>query len=236
VRRCASVCQDEEKMSHTPSAQPETSHRIRVLVVDDHPVVRHGLIAILRYEPDIEVVGDAADGLEAVQLILEQRPDVVLLDLRLPHLDGVEVMRQVRAQAAQVRFLVLTTYDTDEYIGPALAAGAQGYLLKDALPDELAQGVRAVMRGRAALEPEVAARLLERMSDGEREELSARELEVLRLLVAGASNRQLAQQLQLSENTIKTHISRIFGKLGVQSRAEAVAVALQRGLVPLNRL
>jgi DNA-binding NarL/FixJ family response regulator len=230
------VCQDEEKMSHTPSAQPETSHRIRVLVVDDHPVVRHGLIAILRYEPDIEVVGDAADGLEAVQLILEQRPDVVLLDLRLPHLDGVEVMRQVRAQAAQVRFLVLTTYDTDEYIGPALAAGAQGYLLKDALPDELAQGVRAVMRGRAALEPEVAARLLERMSDGEREELSARELEVLRLLVAGASNRQLAQQLQLSENTIKTHISRIFGKLGVQSRAEAVAVALQRGLVPLNRL
>jgi DNA-binding NarL/FixJ family response regulator len=223
-------------MSHTPSAQPETSHRIRVLVVDDHPVVRHGLIAILRYEPDIEVVGDAADGLEAVQLILEQRPDVVLLDLRLPHLDGVEVMRQVRAQAAQVRFLVLTTYDTDEYIGPALAAGAQGYLLKDALPDELAQGVRAVMRGRAALEPEVAARLLERMSDGEREELSARELEVLRLLVAGASNRQLAQQLQLSENTIKTHISRIFGKLGVQSRAEAVAVALQRGLVPLNRL
>jgi DNA-binding NarL/FixJ family response regulator len=212
------------------------SQLIRVLVVDDHPVVRHGLIAIMGYEPDIEVVGDAADGEEAVRLILERRPDVVLLDLRLPKLDGVEVMRQVRAQAPQVRFLVLTTYDTDEYIGPALAAGAQGYLLKDALPDELARGVRAVMRGAAALEPEVAARLLERMAEGERgDELSERELEVLRLLVAGASNKSLAVQLNLSENTIKTHISRIFAKLGVQSRAEAVAVALQRGLVPLKR-
>jgi DNA-binding NarL/FixJ family response regulator len=199
---------------------------IRVLVVDDHPVVRHGLIAILRYEQDIQVVGDAADGAEAVRLILEQRPDVVLLDLRLPQLSGIEVMRQVRAQAPQVRFLVLTTYDTDEYIGPALAAGAQGYLLKDATPDELSR----------AVEPGVAARLLERISENERgEELSARELEVLRLLVAGASNKLIASQLTLSENTIKSHISHIFDKLDVQSRAEAVAVALQRGLVPLER-
>lgn len=209
---------------------------IRVLVVDDHPVVRHGLIAILHYEPGIEVVGDAADGAEAVRLILEQRPDVVLLDLRLPQLSGIEVMRQVRAQAPQVRFLVLTTYDTDEYIGPALAAGAQGYLLKDATPDELSRAVRSLVQGGAALEPSVAARLLERMSENERgDELSARELEVLRLLVAGASNKQIASQLSLSENTIKSHISHIFDKLNVQSRAEAVAVALQRGLVPLER-
>ncbi|HEX9440241.1 MAG TPA: response regulator transcription factor [Roseiflexaceae bacterium] len=209
---------------------------IRVVVVDDHPVVRHGLTAILRYEQDIEVVGDAADGAEAVRVILEQRPDVVLLDLRLPKLSGIEVMRHVRAQAPEVRFLVLTTYDTDEYIGPALAVGAQGYLLKDATPDELARGVRSLVQGRAALEPGVAARVLERMAEGERgEDLSARELEVLRLLVAGASNKTIAARLTLSENTVKSHISHIFGKLGVQSRAEAVAVALQRGMVPLER-
>ena len=208
---------------------------IRVLVVDDHPVVRHGLIAILRYEPGIEVVGDAADGEEAVRLILERRPDVVLLDLRLPKLSGIEVMKRARREAPEVRFLVLTTYDTDEYIGPALAAGAQGYLLKDATPDELARGVQAVVQGRAALEPGVAARLLERMSEGERgDELSVRELEVLRLLVEGASNKAIAVRLGLSENTIKTHISRIFAKLGVQSRAEAVTVALQRGLVSIR--
>lgn len=209
---------------------------IRVLVVDDHPVVRHGLIAILRYEDGIEVVGDAADGASAVQQILAQRPDVVLLDLRLPVFSGIEVMRQVRAQAPQVRFLVLTTYDTDEYIAPALTAGAQGYLLKDALPEELSRAVRALAHGGAALEPAVAARLLERMTEGERsDELSSRELEVLRLLVAGASNKAIAAQLTLSENTVKSHISHIFGKLNVQSRAEAVSVALQRGLVPMGR-
>jgi DNA-binding NarL/FixJ family response regulator len=209
---------------------------IRVLVVDDHPVVRHGLTAILRWERDLDVVGEAADGREAVQRIIEQRPDVVLLDLRLPHLSGIEVMRQVRAQLPQVRFLVLTTYDTDAYIGPALAAGAQGYLLKDATPEELAGAVRSLMQGRAALEPGVAARLLEKISDGgAADELSAREREVLERLVRGASNKAIAANLNVSENTVKTHISHIFAKLGVQSRAEAVAAAIQRGMVSLDR-
>lgn len=208
---------------------------IRLVVVDDHPVVRQGLTAMLRWEPEIELVGEAADGQEAVRLILEQRPDVVLLDLRLPGLSGVDVMRQVRPQAPTVRFLILTTYDTESYIAPALAAGARGYLLKDAILEELMQGIRSVVQGRPALEPGVAARLLDRIADGDGAgDLSERELEVLRLLVDGASNKGIAQRLTLSENTVKAHVSHIFTKLGVQSRTEAVTVALQRGLVALE--
>jgi DNA-binding NarL/FixJ family response regulator len=208
---------------------------IRVLVVDDHPVVRHGLVSILRWEQDLTLVGEAADGAEAVRLIIEHQPDVVLLDLRLPQLSGIEVMRRVRPQAPGTRFLVLTTYDTDEYIAPALAAGAQGYLLKDAEPEDLYRAIRALMEGGAALEPKVAARLLGHLTEEHaNEELSERELEVLRLLPSGASNKAIALQLGLSENTIKSHISHIFGKLGVQSRAEAVSSAVQRGLLQLR--
>jgi DNA-binding NarL/FixJ family response regulator len=204
---------------------------IKVIVVDDHPVVRHGIVAMLHYEEDIEVVGDAADGAEALRLIGELRPDVVLLDLRMPQMSGVEVMQQARARGLAARFLVLTTYDTDEYIAPALTAGAQGYLLKDTPPEELARAVRMIMQGRAALEPAVAARMLARMADSPADELSARELEVLRLLARGDSNKEIAAQLTLSENTIKTHLSRIFDKLGARSRTEAVTIAIQRGLV-----
>jgi len=208
---------------------------IRVLVVDDHPVVRQGLMAILRFKSDIDLVGEAGDGLEAVQLILERRPDVVLLDLRLPQLSGIDVMRRVRGPAPQVRFLVLTTYDTDAYIAPALAAGAHGYLLKDAMPDELVHAIRALAQGGAALEAGVAARLLERVSEhASGEELSARELEVLHLLVLGVSNKTIATRLMLSENTVRSHISHILQKLDAQSRGEAVAIALQQGLVQIS--
>lgn len=206
---------------------------IRVLVVDDHPVVRHGLVAMLRYAPDMEVVGEAADGAAALEHIRAEQPDVVLLDLRMPQLSGVEVMRQARAAGVTSRFLVLTTYDTDEYIGPALAAGAQGYLLKDSPPEDLLRGIRTLMLGQAALEPAVATRLLARVNAGpSSDELSTREREVLQLLVSGASNKEIAAQLDLSGNTIKTHLSRIFDKLGVKTRTEAVSLALQRGLVP----
>ena len=207
---------------------------IRVLVVDDHPIVRHGLLALLRYEPGIEIAGDAADGEAAVAAVLATTPDVVLLDLRLPYLNGVEVMIKARAQGSTARFLVLTTYDSDDDIQRALAAGAQGYLLKDVSPDELCNAIRAVMRGGAPLEPSVAARLLARAHDHPNDELSVRELEVLQCMVRGDSNRAIALTLHLSENTVKTHISHIFAKLSCQSRAEAVAIALQRGLVQFS--
>ena len=209
---------------------------IRVLVVDDHPVVRQGLMAMLRWEPDIELAGEAADGAEAIRLIVEQKPDVVLLDLRLPLVSGIEVMRRVAGQVPGTRFLVLTTYDTDEYIVPALAAGAHGYLLKDAELADLTRAIRALMQGGAALEPKVAARVLGHLvGDASSEELSEREREVLRLLPSGSSNKAIAIQLGLSENTVKSHISHIFGKLGVQTRAEAVSVAIQRGLLSWDR-
>ncbi|MBM3129782.1 MAG: response regulator transcription factor [Chloroflexi bacterium] len=205
---------------------------IRLVVVDDHPVVRHGLVSMLGYEKDLQVVGEAANGQDAVRVILEQKPDVTLLDLRLPGFSGIEVMKQVRAESPHTRFLVLTTYDTDEYIIPALSAGAQGYLLKDTSPDELVRAIHSIAQGGAALEPGVAARFLENVAGQKNtEDLSERELEVLRFLVSGASNKAIAAQLNLSENTIKSHLSHIFDKLNVQSRAEAVAVALQRGLV-----
>lgn len=204
---------------------------IRVLVVDDHPVVRHGLLALLRYEPGFVIAGDAADGEEAVAAVLSTAPDVVLLDLRLPRLNGVDVMLQARAKGSKARFLVLTTYDSDDDIQRALAAGAKGYLLKDVSPHELIQAIREVMRGNAALEPSVAARVLARLNDTTPDELSSREIEVLQRMVRGDGNRAIALALHVSENTIKTHISHIFTKLGCQSRAEAVAIALQRGLV-----
>ena len=196
---------------------------IRIVVVDDHPVVRHGLVSMLGYEKDLQVVGEAANGQDAVRVILEQKPDVTLLDLRLPGFGGIEVMKQVRAQSSPTRFLVLTTYDTDEYIIPALSAGAQGYLLKDTSPDELVRAIHSIAQGGAALEAGVAARFLENVSGQKNiEELSERELEVLRLLVSGASNKAIAVQLNLSENTVKSHLSHIFGKLNALNRTQAV--------------
>jgi len=205
---------------------------IRVVVVDDHPIVRQGLAALLQMKADFELVGEAADGAEALRIILETRPDVVLLDLRLPILNGIEVMRQARQNGSNARFLVLTTYDTDEYISPALAAGAQGYLLKDAEPTDLLNAIRSIVRGGSPLEAGVAARLLERVTQqNEDDVLSAREIDVLHLLASGASNKALAAQLLVSENTIRSHVSHILQKLGAQSRGEAVAIARRRGLI-----
>jgi DNA-binding NarL/FixJ family response regulator len=181
--------------------------------------------------PDVEVVGEAADGAEAVVQARALTPDVVLMDLRMPGTDGVTAIRRLAEQQLPIRVLVLTTYDTERDVLPAIEAGATGYLLKDAPREELFRAVRAAARGEAVLSPAVATRLLGQVRAPEREPLSTRELEVLGLIAGGASNREAARRLFISEATVKTHLLHVYAKLGVNDRAAAVAVAYQRGLL-----
>jgi DNA-binding NarL/FixJ family response regulator len=204
---------------------------IRLLIVDDHPVVRDGLRGIFTAEPGFEVVGEARDGGEALAMVPRLGPDVVLMDLRMPALGGVEAIARLRRTAPDVRVLVLTTYDTDQDVLPAIEAGATGYLLKDAHREELVRAVRAAFRGEPVLAPSVAGRLMGRMRRPPQEALSDRELEVLRLVAGGATNREAAARLFISEATIKTHLLHIYGKLGVRDRAAAVGEAYERGLL-----
>ena len=211
---------------------------IRILVADDHPIVRDGLVAILSTQADFEVVGEAADGAEAVRQVQTLTPDVMLLDLGMPELDGVEVLKRLRAESAATRVIVFTAFDTDERILDAVQAGAQGYLLKGAPRDELFNAVRVVQAGGSLLQPIVASRLMRRVSEGRAaqdaaELLTGRELEVLRLLAQGQQNKEIAAQLVISERTVKFHVSSILGKLGAGNRTEAVRVAAQQGLVDL---
>lgn len=207
---------------------------ITVLIVDDHPVVRDGLRGMLAGEEGFEVVGEAADGAEALALANRLDPQVILMDLRMPGLDGVGAIRRLRARDPRVRVLVLTTFDTDSDVLPAIQAGATGYLLKDTPREELFRAVRAAARGDAVLSPSVANRLMGQMRAPEQEALSQRELEVLTLVAKGATNREVAAKLFISEATVKTHLVHAFAKLGVSDRAAAVAVALQRGLLDLS--
>ena len=207
---------------------------IRLMIADDHPVVRDGLAAMLASQPDFQVAGEAADGAIAVALAAELRPDVILMDLRMPILDGVTAIRQIRARQPAARILVLTTYDTDADILPAIEAGATGYLLKDTPRDELFRAIRATAAGEAVLAPAVAARLMGKMRAPAEERLSARELEVLGLVANGASNSDIAGALHISEATVKSHLLHVFAKLGVADRTAAVTVALQRGVLRLG--
>lgn len=210
-------------------AQTKTE-AIRVMLADDHPVVLEGMAAIVAREPDMEVVGLARDGEQAVTLFHQQQPDVVLMDLRMPKLDGVAAVTAIRAAAPDARIIILTTFDGDEDIYRALRAGAQGYVLKDVTPDELLNGIRAVNRGRKQIAPAMAQKLVERVHA---DALTEREAEVLRLLVAGINNAEIAARLFVAESTVKFHITHILSKLGVTDRTQAVVVALRRGLARL---
>ena len=208
---------------------------IRVLIADDHMVVREGLRAILETASDLLPVGEATDGAEAVRLVQESAPDVVLMDLRMPGMDGIEAIRQIKARYPHVQVVILTTYDDDDDIVRGLRAGARGYLLKDTGRNALLEAIRAAARGESLLPSEVIDKVVAHLQGPqpvEREMLSAREVQVLALLAQGSASKEIARRLGISERTVKAHITAIFNKLGASSRAEAVAIALRNGLLP----
>lgn len=209
---------------------------IRIVLVDDHPIVREGLAAVLSTQPDFEIVGQANDGNEAIDLVSALRPDIVVLDLVMPNMDGVQALRAMRAEHHDLKVLVFTASETDDRIIGAVQAGAQGYLLKGAPRDELFSAIRVIARGGSLLSPVVAARLLQRMTEPENplaEPLTDREQEVLQLLAQGLPNKEIAAQLGIGERTAKFHVSAIMAKLGASNRTEAVRTAVQQGLVQL---
>ncbi|HZD23412.1 MAG TPA: response regulator transcription factor [Acidimicrobiia bacterium] len=207
---------------------------IRLIIADDHPVVREGIRAVLEAEPDVEVVAEAANGQEVLDLAASTQPDLVLMDLQMPEMDGVAATRRIRRDHDRVNVLILTTYDTDADISRAVEAGATGYLLKDASREELMEAIHIASRGQSVLSPKVASRVLGKMRAPAEELLSTREIEVLLEVAAGLSNKEIGRSLHISEATVKTHLLHIFAKLGVEDRTAAVTVALERGIIRLN--
>jgi DNA-binding NarL/FixJ family response regulator len=201
------------------------------MIVEDHAVVRQGLAALLAMAPDFAIAAEAADGLQAIEMFRAHQPDITLMDLRLPRMNGVEAIQKIRAESPQARIIVLTTFDGDEDIYRALQAGARGYLLKGMTGEELMEAIRSVHAGKSRIPAPVAERLAERMGAPT---LTARETEVLRLIVGGNSNKEIASALFISEATVKTHINSLLSKLGVTDRTQAATTALQRGIVHLD--
>ena len=212
---------------------------IRILVADDHPVVRDGLVLMLGTQPDFDVVAEASDGKQVIQLAKQHFPDVILLDLEMPELDGVEALELLRQECPDIRVLVFTAFDTDERIVGAVKAGAKGYLLKGAPRKEVFNAIRVISAGGSLLQPVVASKLMRHMSNQTNDEmvesLTGREGQVLDLLAQGMTNKEIASDLVITERTVKFHISSILGKLGAGNRTEAVTIAVQRGLVDLGR-
>ena len=202
----------------------------RVLIVDDHSIVRQGLATIINRDPEMTVIAQAEDGQQAINLFREYQPDITLMDLRLPQMGGVEAITAICAEFKHARIIVLTTYNSDEDIYRGLQAGAKGYLLKDAKPNQLLSAIRTVHSGQQYIPPEVGAKLVQRMNDPT---LSERELEVLRLIAQGMSNSEIGIALSIGESTVKSHVNRILNKLGVNDRTQAVIVAVRRGIVSL---
>src|ERR1700752_5288943 len=217
-------------MPSTEIAVRPTTARASVLLVDDHALLRTGVANIINQESDLEVVAEAGNGVEAIDAYMRHHPDVTLLDLRMPVMEGVEAVRQIRERDPRARVIVLTTYDTDEEISRALKAGAKAYVLKDISADDLIGCIRDVLAGKTYLAPAAAAKLAE---DVTRVQLTPRELATLRLMADGKSNKEIANELGISDRTVKTHLGHLFEKLGVTSRTEAVKVATRRGLVRL---
>jgi NarL family two-component system response regulator LiaR len=207
---------------------------IRVLVADDHPLVREGLRSFLSTVDDIDVVGEASDGREAIAMAGELEPDVVMMDLAMPGVDGIEATRRITQAQSSVRVIALTSFATDDKVFPAIQAGAAGYLLKETPASELADAIRKVHRGEPILHPDVAARLMRQVAAAtpraHRADLTARELEVLRLIAAGRSNKEIARDLSVAEKTVKTHVSNVLSKLDVADRTQAAVYAVQNGL------
>jgi len=215
------------------------SETIKILIADDHPVVREGLIAMIKREPDFKVLGEATNGIEAVKKSRELKPDIVLMDLRMPELDGVEAMRQIASFAPATKFIILTTFSDDEYIFRGIEAGARAYLLKDAPREDLFRAIRAVYRGESLIQPVVASKVLDRFAELSRqaqapaELLSEREIEVLKLIAKGDANKEIAAELHITDSTVKTHVSSIFQKLNAKDRTDAVMQAVKRGIIKI---
>lgn len=220
-------------MTLAPDQSPRS---VRVVLVDDHPVVRAGIIGMLAGETDIDVVGEAGTGTEALRVVAAFEPDVVLMDLRMPDLDGVEATRLLRERDNPPRVVILTTYDTDADILRAVEAGATGYLLKDSPRQELVEAVRAAARGQTVLSPPVAAKLVSRMRGADASALTSREIDVLGLVGRGLTNGQIGRALLISEATVKTHLLRVFAKLGVDDRTAAVTTAISQGIIASPRV